>query len=106
MNLPYLLLITSSSKIYLLKFNLDINFGTFDYSYELLTEKVGIFRKFISNFVSAGEISKVFLLNPFSYSKFSKDNKRKNVLFLFNENYLKRIEFNVGSKSIEAEVRI
>jgi hypothetical protein len=103
--MPYLLLITSTSKIYLLKISLDTYFQVFDYSHELLTEKVGIFRKFISNFVSGGEISKVFLMNPFSYTRFSKDNKRNNVLFLFNENYLKKIEFNVGSKSIDAEVK-
>jgi hypothetical protein len=104
MELPYLLLITSSSKIYLLKIKFEDNFQTFDYSYELLSEKIGIFRKFISNFVSAAEVSKVFVLNPSNYTKFSRQGKKNNAIFLFNESYLKKIEINVGTRAIEAEV--
>jgi hypothetical protein len=97
-------MITSTSKIFLLKISFDECFR-FDYKFELVQEKVGLFRKFLGNFVSSGEISKIFILNPFSYSKFTKNNKKNNILFLFNESYLKKIELNVTSREIEAEVR-
>lgn len=104
MELPYLLVITSFSNIYLLKIKFEENFQTFDFTHELLNEKVGILRKFFSNFVSTADVSKVFVLNPTPYTKFLRHGKKNNVLFLFNESYLKKMEFNVGTRAIEGEV--
>jgi hypothetical protein len=57
--------------------------------------------------VPASETSKVFFLNPLSWTTYKKNNKKNNILFLMNENYLKKLEISVGStgpKSIEAEL--
>jgi hypothetical protein len=74
--------------------------------YEELSEKTGIFKKFISNFINTTkENNNVYVLDPFNYSVFKRNNKKNNILFLVNEEYFKRIEFNLTSKNIEPEVK-
>jgi hypothetical protein len=109
LSLPNFILITSSSRIYFLKLNPETNSENknvdFNYTFVEMSEKIGIFRKFMSNFTPQTQsILNVFTLNPFNYTKFQKNNKKGNLLFLLNENYLKKIEFNVTSKGIEPEV--
>jgi hypothetical protein len=70
-----------------------------------MTEKIGLLSKFLNTFIPHSQsIYKVFLLNPFSYTKYQKNNKKGNVLFILNENYIKKIEFNITNKGIEPEV--
>jgi len=96
------MLICSNSKIFFLKLNQNLN--DLDFTFDELSDKSNILRKFINSFVPAKETSKVFVLNPFNYSKFSRNNKKNNTIFILNENYLKKLEFNVTFKGIEAEV--
>ena len=98
------MLISSNSKIYFLKIHQRSEESELEYSFEELSDRSNILRKFINSFVPAKETSKVFILNPFTYSKFSRNNKKNNTIIIINENYLKKIEFNVTFKGIEPEV--
>ena len=98
------MLISSNSKIYFLKIHQRSEESELEYSFEELSDRSNILRKFINSFVPAKETSKVFILNPFTYSKFSRNNKKNNTIIIINENYLNKIEFNVTFKGIEPEV--
>ena len=99
------MLITSRFRIFFLKIKFDPeNKSLKEFSFTELTEKVNIVRKFISSFVSAQEISKVFVLNPLPYLKQTKNNKKNNVIYILNENLLKKIEFDIQENRVEPDV--
>jgi hypothetical protein len=77
----------------------------FDLQYQEIQEKTGLFKKIINNFISSNsEVSKVFTLNPYCYSKYLKNNKKNNVLYILDSNILKKLEFNILHTSVQTEV--
>lgn len=99
-------MLTSKSKLYTLKLTIDNNLN-FEFAFEEINEKVSYLKKFISNFVGQpSEVTKVFALNPFNYARYSKSNKKNNILFLLDDNFIKKLEIDITHKGVHPEVNI
>ncbi len=85
-----------------LKFELDSFVIT---KHKEITPKGGFIDRLFSYSSSSNqETNKVFVLNPFPHCQFLKNNKKNNVIYLMNENCLKKLEIDFTNNEVEPQV--
>jgi hypothetical protein len=99
----FFLVYGDTGSLYTLTTGYDGAFHNFKWNISKIKEKWDFKNIFSLNFLSQ-TVNRVFILNPFSYTIFER-NRANNVLFLLNDNILKRLTVNIND-TINVEVYI